>query len=615
MIISSQNNKLSFTETIKFGFYVLSRSQRLLLLTLIFTILLMGFLEVLGVASLMPMISIMVDPDILISNKITSNFFEYLKDNYELSSREIIVSFGVFTVVILTISAASKVFVFYFLNNFIESFRLRLSSLVLRGYFSKNYEYFLTESSAESIKNVISEVDSVVNNTFFQLLNMFAHIVITIFILSLLTYMDSLLAAVIFSVFSLLYAVVHFSVSPRLIGLGERLVEINSIRFSIVSEAFRGIKAIKFFNLENSRLDNFLSVGKSYAESISTHRTLTQVSQVVIEAFFFISFGLTALVIYMLGEGGVVSTNILATLAIYAVAAYKILPSLRHIHNGFAGLSFGSRPVANIKSLVFINNQAATQDALVEAMVLKNCVKVSELEYVYPKSVMPSLKIQELFIKQGESVAVVGPTGSGKSTLIDILTGLLYPTSGGVYVDECLITEDKIGSWQKNIGYVPQRIFINNSSLIDNICFGAPLDNDRLQMAIQVSQLSDFFGTSNRDLHQSLGEDGIRLSGGERQRVGIARAIYSQKPVLILDEATSALDAKTESLVLSALLKDGARSRTFVHVTHKMTELENFDKVIFIMNGEIHAVGSLDFLLSTNSIFLNLYRLNKKEFE
>ncbi len=327
-----------------------------------------------------------------------------------------------------------------------------------------------------------------------------------------------------------------------------------------------------------------------------------------------IAFAVIIMVIFYLMSSRASIVDIVPTLGLYAIAGQRLLPALQNIFLNLTKLRFGIPSLYNLVDELKLADKVIPNPD-VPPMDFANEVSVRDVTFGFiAQQATPTLEHISISIQKGQRVAFVGQTGAGKSTLIDVISGLLNAQQGGVYIDGVMLTPANSRAWQQNIGYVSQNIFLFNDSFERNIAIGegaAPCDHARVEMAAKIAQLHDFITTQSEHGYETIiGENGIRLSGGQRQRLGLARALYANRPVLILDEATSALDNITEKAVMDALAAL-PQKKTVIMIAHRLSTIRECDNIFFMENGRLLAQGKYEDLLRDCPQFHTLSEISK----
>jgi ATP-binding cassette, subfamily B, bacterial PglK len=301
--------------------------------------------------------------------------------------------------------------------------------------------------------------------------------------------------------------------------------------------------------------------------------------------------------------------GILPLLSIYALAAFKLLPAFQQIYASIGQIKGNISAFESIKEDLLktknISEEIFKNEIQTKEINLKDQIHLNSIYFTYPNKQKAVLNNISLTIPSNSVVGIVGPSGSGKTTLIDVLLGLIQPEKGNLEIDKTIINKDNIVSWQKNIGYVPQDIFLSEESIAENIAFGIPkklIDYERINKAIKLSHLDSLINSLEGGLSTMVGERGVQLSGGQRQRIGIARALYHKTNVFIFDEATSSLDGITEKSIMNAI-NDFKGNKTIILVAHRLKTIKNCDIIFFIEDGKLIDKGTYDELITKNLDF------------
>ncbi|MEB3295069.1 MAG: ABC transporter ATP-binding protein [Synechococcales bacterium] len=481
-----------------------------------------------------------------------------------------------------------------------------LSARLMNAYSHAPYTYHLEHSSAELTQNMLTETDNFVQQCLLPLLFSTAHSFIILAVACLLVATNVLAVVVIAGVF--LVSLLIFQRFKHMVGhWGKERSEAYEEAIRVINHSVGGLKEIRVIGCETyfqKQADDQL---KRHATATASYWAFTNVPRYMMEALL-ITFLVLFTYIFLSIDGGK-SGNLNSVLGIFALASIRLLPSVNLVINGFNGVRYSSFMVDKLylclKELEMI---PAARNFSVEqlpplsswkslhekpAMPFQQEIQIDRLGYRYPSAKEAALREISLRLKKGESIGLIGRSGAGKTTLVDVLLGLLTPDKGDIRVDGVSVYPE-LRTWQQLIGYVPQTIFLTEDTLEHNIAFGVPdhlIDPQRLHQAIVTAQLSELVDRLPQGIHTMLGERGMRLSGGQRQRVGIARAIYHDREILVLDEATSALDNETESLVSDAVKALGG-IKTMIIIAHRLTTLEHCDRIYVLEQGNIVETGS-----------------------
>jgi ABC-type multidrug transport system fused ATPase/permease subunit len=433
-------------------------------------------------------------------------------------------------------------------------------------------------------------------------MNLITYGTIAFAILVLLVIADPLLAFIIGFTLGVAYLSLYKFTRSFLARIGKERLKANQKRFTIVSEAFGAAKELKVGSLEKAFLDRFSNPAKILARHSAIAGAISQLPRYALEMIAF--GGMLLLILYLMVQKAIF-VNILPLIALYAFAGYRLLPAFQQIYGSITQLKFVSPSLDaihnDIKNLAPKISQKDKKN-----IPLNNAIELKNLHYQYPNTSRTTVKDININIPISSSVGIVGTTGSGKTTIIDIILGLLQPQKGSLEVDNIIIDKNNCDAWQRSIGYVPQEIFITDDTLEANIAFGVDkneINQDNIIQAAKIANIHDFVMKDLPQKYQTtVGERGVRLSGGERQRIGIARALYRDPKILILDEATSALDNLTEKLVMENIRNLGDK-KTIIMIAHRLSTVRDCDIIFYLENGEIKDRGTYKQLIDTSEGF------------
>jgi ATP-binding cassette, subfamily B, bacterial PglK len=562
--------------------FILPPPQKREALRLLASMVLVSIIESLGVGSILPFVAVAANPAVLNGAGPLAAFYKYVGST-DPNTFLLLLGAGVLTV--LVVGNLLRGISTWQTHRFSQMCGHALAARLITSYLARPYEYFLTRHSADLGKNILHEVHQVVNGVLFPAISGVSRAITALLIIGLLLFADPVLTlAAIASIGGAYFAI--YMVSRALQSrLGERHVTSNNSRYYVASEIFSGIKDVKLGALESICLDRYLTPSAIYARGLALSMTLSQTPRFLLEAVAF--GGALSMLLYLLVSRGSIAGAI-PLVSLYVFAGYRLLPALQEIFYSATRLRFS---LASLNELY--RDLADAPCTLPEALrpvplAFRRVLRLEHVTYVYPQSERRVLDDVSLEIPRGARVAFIGPTGSGKSTTVDVILGLLRPSAGRVLVDDiCLSDDEALRRWQCCIGYVPQHIFLADDTIAANIAFGqAPdkVDYAAVERAARMAQLHEFI-TNDLDggYQAAVGERGIRLSGGQRQRLGLARALYGNPSVLVLDEATSALDNETEAQVMNALAAIGPEV-TIIAIAHRLSTIREFD-LVFRMDG------------------------------
>ena len=507
-----------------------TRSEKLKLIPLTMAVLFTSVLGVAGVGSLGPFVAVISDPGVIETQPILAFAYEF--GGFE-STQSFLVALGIGVFAVVAVATLFRMATLYVLFRYVGNRRHHLSMRLFRQYLYQPYSYYLDHNTSELSKNLLAEVNQVVNGVLRPAMEMFAHGTMGLAILVFLLVLNPLVGLAAGVIFGVSYGVLYGIVRPLLNYYGHELRESNRLRFKATGEAFGAIKDVKILGKEPAFAQKFSVGSRRFA---TTQAAKQIIAQVPFEAMQAIAIGFAvALVLFMLTAGGVIS-DVLPLLAVYAFAVQRILPEIKKVFSGVTQIRYYSetvdalhRDMTEMPPPPAISDKKAAQEPP-DPMPFEREISLRDVSFHYPTSKAAVLENISLKIPKNTTVGFVGTTGCGKTTLVDVIMGLLPPRSGALLVDGVPVGEDgaSVAKWEQNFGYVPQQIFISDDSVAANIAFGMSeklVDSGRIEHAARVANLHDFVVTElpeGYDTH--VGERGVRLSGGQRQRIGIASA-------------------------------------------------------------------------------------------
>lgn len=585
---------------------LLTPGQRRRFFALQILVVLMAFAEILGVASVGPFIALVSNPALIIQNDLLAHIYAYAGFS---TPDDFVFWVGVGVLVILLVSALVSMLTVWQLSLFSNSIGTEMGVRLYRYYMYQDWLFHAAGSSAQLTKQIAAETNRVTNQVLGPLLQTNARVVLTILMLTGLFVFNPVVTVVAVLIFSLAYILLYKVVRSRLAQNGKRISEATTSRYKLMAEGFGGIKDLLILGRQKDFLDRFDASSRRLALSQATNQSLAQAPRYFMELVAYSTIVFFVLYLQKSYEGDL--RQILPILAVYALAGFKLLPACQGIYTNIAAIKGGMAAFEAVRgdlersARMEVANDARNMGNSGERLGLKQGIELSNITFTYPGKPVPALSALNLYIPGNKTIGVVGASGSGKSTIIDMLLGLIQPDSGQVLVDGRLLDSMSLRAWQDNLGFVPQSIFLSDASILENVAFGLAkdlIDVERVRQAISMAHLDDFVASLPDGLDTRIGERGVQLSGGQRQRIGIARALYQNAGVLIFDEATSALDGITEKLIMDAI-HDFSGTKTVVVVAHRLKTVEKCDIIYFIDHGQVVDTGTFDDLKSKNPTF------------
>ena len=557
--------------------FLITKRQRAGLAIVVFLLFTGMIFELFGLGILLPVLTIITDPNLIDKNIYLMKFAEIfdLENHFDfiLFALSSLILFYLFKTIFLVILS-------FIQNRFLSNIISELAKLLYSKYLNLPYDFFLKSNSSSLIKNFQVELHNYWN-FWVAFLALFAEILFLISFTSILVYIEPI-GAVSTGFFLVIISILIYKISKSKLKVwGLKREESDIIIAQTLTETFGSIKDIILLD-KSSFFKNVFNDSISLKTRVwSNNATISQFPKFFFEFLAVISLAL--FIIIQLYQGKDIKI-IIPVLGVFVASTFKIIPSLNRILSSFQTLKF-NLPSVDIYIKEFkipdqkLNNKYETQICFIKQ------IDITALSFGYVKSENLVLNDLNLTIFKGEKIGIIGSSGSGKSTFVDLLMALYRPSKGDIKSDGISIFENS-NNWQKNIGYVPQDIFLLDSTIKRNICFGileSEINEAKLNNAIDAAQLKDFINNLRYGVNTKIGERGVQISGGQRQRIGIARALYNNPSILILDEATSALDTKTEKEIINSVIS--LKDKTVIMIAHRLTTLDDCNRIFELVNG------------------------------
>jgi ATP-binding cassette, subfamily B, bacterial PglK len=577
------------------SFYILDGRQKSLIL-MVMLFLFVSTIEVISTGLVGQFISLATDPGSISKNSFFNSAYKWL----DLSSQsQLLVIFGSLVIVVFYF----KSFLSFFSQKIIFEFGFKLqgdlSARLMNLYLDAPYTFHLNRNSASLIQNIIGETSRFSQGVVAPGLTCVSNTFITIALVGLLIKVN-VMAMVVISFILLLSYILMLSLKNRISLWGKQGSDANTEMIRVINHSLGGLKETKVIGCESYFEDQMETQIKKYSNSASLALSFGNLPRYIIEAFL-ISFLIGFTFLFLASNQGN-TQGLSTTLGLFALVSIRLLPAVGNLLSSINGIRYSAYSIDKLHlDLKELENANTSQTSRLASSItrprsilpFKTGIALENVTYSYPNSQKKSLEGVSLNIKKGESIGLIGKSGAGKTTLVDVILGLLATQSGDVKVDGTSIYKD-LRAWQNMIGYVPQSIFLTDDTLEKNIAFGVPehlIDSQRLQKAILAAQLEELIEHLPNGLNTMVGERGVLLSGGQRQRIGIARALYHEREILVFDEATAALDNETEGLVTEAIkLLSGIK--TMIIIAHRLSTIEHCDHIYQLDKGQVLNSGS-----------------------
>ncbi len=549
-----------------------------------------GILESASVSAAIPVMKVIIDPMSVETNKYIRPIYQGLHLTKPLQLA-IILMVGLILAFVL-----KNLFLFLMTKvqlRFVYTNQFATSRKMMINFMKRPYEYYLNADTAVIQRNITSDV----NNMYaliLTILQLTSEIVVFVCLVAVLLVVDAAMILTITVLLVFVLVVIKKIIQPIMYKAGQQNQDFYSGLFKIIDESVTGIKEIKVAGKESHFINKYAECGAGYVGAVQKYSMYNSAPRLLIETIC-----IAGLVLYMIVVmvGGASMEDLLPQITVFGLAAMRLMPSANRINNYTTSISYLEPFLWNISEHLRddINDENIVYDesaymgrVSVQKLPVTKEIVLKDITYKYPNTDTYIFKNAEMTVPVGAAVGVVGTTGAGKTTIIDILLGLLKLESGTITADGVDISTNYQG-WLKNIGYIPQTLFMTDASIRSNVAFGytdEEIDDDRVWEVLKEAQLDEFVRSLPDGLNSSIGERGIRISGGQRQRIAIARALYEDPEVLVLDEATSALDNETEAAIMDSI-NILAGKKTLVIIAHRLQTIEKCNMVYRVEGGKI----------------------------
>lgn len=577
--------------------------RRFLILALLMVV--VAFAEVFGISTFFILLRVLSEPQTIFDN-------EYLKWAYQLLGFESVfsfqIAFAIAVLLVLVLSLTIKAGGSYMVIRFATMRGYTMSSRLLQAYLHQPYTWFLQRNSSEVAKSVLGEVQFLISKVVEPGGRLLANVLLATAILCFLIAIDPMVAIIAALLLGGSYVAIYVWLRTKLLEIGQSVMQANSERFRLTHEATGGFKEVKLMSLEDQYVARFRQPARTLARNAALSQVMSQVPRFALEGLTYaMLFGV--ILVLMMRSGGDLAATI-PTLGVFGLSAMRLLPALQQIYGALAAIRSAKAVLDHIykdymDAIEYVSQRPNKSDQHAE-LRLKQRLDLKEVNFSYTQGDRPAIENLNLSIPALSTVGIVGGTGAGKTTVVDIILGLLTPDSGEIAVDGKPLTVENMHLWRRSLGYVPQSIYLTDASVARNIAFGVPpeaIDMEAVKRAARTAALHDFVVNELPEQYETVvGERGVRLSGGQRQRIGIARALYHDPSLLILDEATSALDNLTERVVMEAVqrVRD---TKTVIMIAHRLSTIRNCDRIFLMERGNVRDSGTYDDLVNKNETF------------
>jgi ATP-binding cassette, subfamily B, bacterial PglK len=586
---------------------ILTAKQRRGILTMQIVSMTMAFSTVGGIAAIAPFFAVLGQPELIDHNALLH--WAYVYGGFS-SKRGFVIALGIAFIAVMLIANLINVLGSLAMSRLALRIGTELQSTLFAEYLSRPYSFHTRVNGTTLINSILYETARATNGILRNAFMLVTNLVTASFIILSIVLLKPMVALAMIAGLAGGYALIYFVLRNRLLQLGKTQSRSAIEQEQILQESFGAIKEIIVLQAQNFFRGRFERASKSFSLAAAQNQVVAENPRYLMECVA--AVGLVGLALVLGGsEGGVGPW--LGQLTFLAFAAYRLLPTMQqvfaasvNIRAARAGLTLIAADLQQARTVIHTTTPANSTRADRSWQVRpQREIRLEEVSFRYAPDQPWALRGVSLRIPAGAAVGIVGVNGSGKTTLVDVIVGLLVPSEGRVEVDGSALDDANRADWQSRIAYVPQNMFLLDSSIAQNIALGIPaadINRHRLLEAIRLAQLEEFINTLPAGYEHRVGERGIQLSGGQRQRIGIARALYRAATVLVLDEATNALDGMTEQELMATL--ECLRGRyTTILIAHRMTTVRSCDIIFELENGKVTGSGTYDGLLKSSAVF------------
>ncbi len=570
---------------------LLDAKQKRQMAGMVFLMLIGGLLESLGIALILPIVETISKPEKIEESKKLS----YICKLLNISNSDVIKLAGALMVALIFVYIIKNVFL-YFMNvvqlRFVYTNQFATSRRMMINFMQRPYEYYLNADTSVIQRSITSDVNNMYG-LILSSLQLISEIIVFICIVVYLLSKEAKMTLSLAAILVIVLLLIKYKIKPIMVKAGQENQDYYSGLYKWIDESVTGIKEIKIANKENYFINGYADCGSGYVNAVQKYNLYNSTPRLLIE-----SVAITGMIGYMLVAmaTGTPLEDLIAPLTVLAAAAARLIPSANRINNYLTSIAYFEPFLMNVTDnlqqeihdgSISYNSEDYRKKIEAKKLPVNKSILLKDITYKYPNSDKYVLEHADMEVPVGKSVGIVGTSGAGKTTIVDVMLGLLQTESGHIYADGTDVMTNYPG-WLKNIGYIPQTIFMLDSTIRKNVAFGyadEDIDDNKVWQALKEASLDEYVRSLPEGLDTSIGERGIRLSGGQRQRIGIARALFEDPEVLVLDEATSALDNETEAAIMDSINKLHGR-KTLVIIAHRLQTIEKCDMVYSIKDGK-----------------------------
>lgn len=582
---------------------ILPKSSKKGLYGVVLVSLITALFETLSVASILPFMALVMDPGIIDQYPAVKEFMSTIGIH---SKQAELIAAGLLTIVVLGVGNGISATNLWVQTRYLARTRRALSSELFAGYMRLPYSFHIQRDAASLHRVIGGDVESALGGFLASLLLVVGKGLSALILIALIVIVNPLVALGSVLVLGGAYLIVYRIIRAKQSELGAKMVNASTVLGRTAIEGLAGVKELRILGREVTASDQYSNTIKILTETNTSNIFATALPRYVIEIFAYAGIVAVTLVLVLKGD----AAEAMPSLALYALAGNRLVPTFQQLFAGAITIQYHTHAVDSLEADLKTVRSAQFVDLTLEVppMDFKQEISLKNVGFKYPTANRNALTDITLTIPQNQSVGLVGKTGSGKTTLADILLGLYPANEGTITVDQVLLTEKNERAWRQRVGYVPQNVFLTNATIAQNIALGIPkelINQDDVEKAAKMAQALEFIDQLPDGFDTMVGERGVKLSGGQKQRLGIARALYHNPDVLVFDEATSALDGMTEDAVMQAV-QSLSSERTMILIAHRLRTIQACDRILMLDAGRIVADGKYDDLMATSEAFQKL---------
>ncbi|MBS83185.1 MAG: hypothetical protein CMD65_03525 [Gammaproteobacteria bacterium] len=560
-------------------FKILDNKDQIYLIFIFVLAFLSGLLEIAGIASIIPFIGIISDPQYLENKEYLTNITNYLGYDYNDSR----IFFGVLSIVLFISINLYNIFYNWKTVMFTAYLESKMSAIVLKKYLDQSYSFFVNSNPSVLIKNVLDESSQLCTGFIYPYIEIIARIMILTLISILLFNVNYKLFIGSTLLISIIYLLIYRFLKNTMSDYGEKKIILNSLRFKTVKEVFDNLKDVKFYSIEDYYTKMFSKSASDFSLNAGRAAIYQTIPRYIIEIILF--GGVFLSIIYLISSNSSL-VSYLPTISVFILAAYRSIPMLQNIFVNLTNVKLNYPVLKIVEDAINLNQKKPIINETIPS--LQNSIRFENITFGYKNNnnIIDSLSFK---IQKGGMTSIIGTTGIGKTTLIDIFLGFYNQKNGYIKIDDNIVTDENRANLLKSIGYVSQTTSLQQKSIAENIAVGIDtkhIDYDRIKKVSKILELDELIKHLDDSYETDIGEKGVKISGGQRQKIGIARALYLQPSILILDESTNALDTVSESRIIKNIKKFN-KDITIIMITHRLSALKLSDTILMLKNNKM----------------------------